>query len=63
MAESKVETSMTTTYTVHVDDETAERLERFRDQQAFEPSKSQVIRAALEEYLDAHLNGSEPAES
>ena len=55
MPSGKVETQMSETLTLHADEELVEKLERFRQQQAFTPSKSAVIRKALEEYLDAQL--------
>lgn len=49
---------MTKSITAHIDEDLYDRLERFRDAQLLEPSKSEVIRAALAAYLDDHFDES-----
>ena len=50
-----------TTLTVKVEKDLDDQLEAFQERQAFKPSKSQVIRKALREYLDAHSEDGEDA--
>jgi metal-responsive CopG/Arc/MetJ family transcriptional regulator len=42
---------MSSTYTVRVPDEMAERFERYLNQHEYPPKKSEVIRDALDEFL------------
>ena len=44
-------TEMSSTYTVRVPDEMAERFERYLNQHEYPPKKSEVIRDALDEFL------------
>lgn len=54
---------MSTTLSVRFEDEAIERLEEYRQQQKFTPDKSQVIRRALDEYLDRELEDSSNTDS
>jgi Arc/MetJ-type ribon-helix-helix transcriptional regulator len=45
-------TSMATQLSVRLNDELEEELEEYRQSHEFPPQKSEVVRAALEEYLE-----------
>lgn len=45
-------TSMATQLSVRLDDELENELKRYCDQQKFDPSRSDVVRRALEEFLE-----------
>lgn len=47
---------MTRTLSFKVDDELNARLEAFQAQQEFDVAKSKIIRKALEDYLDEHMD-------
>ena len=48
-------TTMATTISVRMDDDLEQRLDDYRQSLRFEPNKSDVVREALEEFLDREL--------
>jgi predicted transcriptional regulator len=53
---------MASQLSIRVNDDLAERLEEFRDQHRFEPTQSEVVREALEEYLEREITDDENEE-
>lgn len=48
--------TMASQITVRLDDDLETELEQYRDQHEFKPDKSEVVRAALREYLATRLD-------
>lgn len=48
--------TMASQITVRLDDDLETELEQYRDQHEFKPDKSEVVRAALREYLVTRLD-------
>ena len=46
---------MSTTLSVRLDDDLEEKFETFLRQHRYQPDKSEVVRDALEQFLDAEL--------
>lgn len=49
-------TTMASTLNVRIDDDLEAQLQQFREQQRIKPSQSDVVRTALEEFLEAELD-------
>lgn len=54
--ELQMSVTMAFQITVRLDDDLEDDLETYRNQHEFRPDKSEVVRAALREYLDKRLD-------